>query len=317
MSRVNGIAGAAVVAVLMLAGAAPVSVRAQGVERPRRTTTSYNQAYQIAYDRGYRGGYDRGTEARLKTGSNNPNDYAEYRSADDGYNKDVGSRDDYTLGYRSGFEQGFDDGFNGNQYGAQPGVARATVQPHGGGNGGPVLRRSPDAGPDPTTDPDAGGDPNDPNSARGGVDPNDPNVSGDPNDPNPAGVPAAQGPARVGQDATLVIELTTPITTEYSQQGDRFSARVVEPAPYAGSIVDGYIGKITRPGKVSGKGEIARLRADHVPGRRLRAARGTGRRDHRIPTWDAGGRQQRSARSRAVGARKEARPQRRHRRRSR
>jgi hypothetical protein len=54
----------------------------------------------------------------------------------------------------------------------------------------------------------------------------------------------------------MLIELDTPITTRYSQEGDRFSARVLEPSSYSGARVEGYIGKIKRPGKLSGKGEI-------------------------------------------------------------
>jgi hypothetical protein len=204
------LAGAAI-AFIVLGVATPAPARGQTDERPRRASSSYDRAYQIAYDEGYRSGYDHGIEANRSSGSNNPKDYKEYQKGDVGYDDSIGSREQYTLGYRAGFEQGFEDGFGGQQYGARPGVDRVPVQ----SGGGPVLRRD-------------GGQ---------GVDPN-------------------AGPARVGADTVMVIELESPITTRYSREGDRFTAKVLEPAPLAGSVVEGYIGKLERPGKVQGKGEV-------------------------------------------------------------
>ncbi len=236
MSPTAFLAGATLALTLVAAGA-PISARAQGVERPRRASSSYDSAYQIGYDEGYRGGYDRGVQSVQDGKSNSPNDYKEYRKGDEGYNDTVGSREDYKLGYRAGFEQGIQDGYSGVAYGSRPGVDRVRVPATDGERpGGPVLRR--DDGQNTSgqgTDDPYGSDPN------GGV------------QPGAAGVPSAR---RVGSDTILVIELETPITTRHSKVGDRFSARVLDPAVYADATVEGYIAKLERPGKLSGKGEI-------------------------------------------------------------
>ncbi|MBK6428262.1 MAG: hypothetical protein IPF82_19365 [Blastocatellia bacterium] len=64
------------------------------------------------------------------------------------------------------------------------------------------------------------------------------------------------GDQRVGFSTMMVVELETPVSTKYSREGDRFSARVVDPGQYAGSRVEGYIGRIDKAGRVHGKAEI-------------------------------------------------------------
>src|SRR5215470_14534587 len=117
MSGLNAIAGA-VLTILVIAGASPISTNAQDVERPRRATSSYDRSYEVGYDEGYRTGYGKGTDSRQEGKSKAPTDYKEYRRGDDGYNDSIGSRDDYKLGYRAGFDQGYQDAFSGQQYGA-------------------------------------------------------------------------------------------------------------------------------------------------------------------------------------------------------
>jgi hypothetical protein len=240
MLRVKAIAGSGLVLLLVLT-AAPIVGSAQVFERPRRTSSSYDRSYEIGYDEGYRVGFDRGIKARQNGDSKSATDYKEYRRADDGYNDSIGSRESYKLGYRSGFEQGLDDGYSGQQYGGRPGVGRVQLPPGGGGGGGPVLRRNGRGQVD--NYPPPGGYP-------------DPYGNGAPV-PNagPYGYPGGAG-ARVGYNMSMLIELETPITTRYSQEGDRFTARVLEPSSYYGARVEGYIGKLKRPGKLSGKGEI-------------------------------------------------------------
>jgi hypothetical protein len=60
----------------------------------------------------------------------------------------------------------------------------------------------------------------------------------------------------VNYDTSLVVELETPVTTRHSKAGDRFSGRVLEPQSYAGARVEGYLSKVTPPGRLSGKGEV-------------------------------------------------------------
>jgi hypothetical protein len=52
------------------------------------------------------------------------------------------------------------------------------------------------------------------------------------------------------------IELLGNLSTDVSQRGDRFEARVVEPAQFADAVVTGRVSSVKRPGKVRGSGEL-------------------------------------------------------------
>ena len=56
---------------------------------------------------------------------------------------------------------------------------------------------------------------------------------------------------------SIRIRLTSPISTRTNQQGDRFTAVVLDPSDYADAEVSGHIGKLTRSGKATGKTEMA------------------------------------------------------------
>jgi hypothetical protein len=57
-------------------------------------------------------------------------------------------------------------------------------------------------------------------------------------------------------NSILRIELQNEISTDVSQRGDPFRARVIEPADLAGSTVQGHIALVKRPGRVKGSGEL-------------------------------------------------------------
>ena len=49
---------------------------------------------------------------------------------------------------------------------------------------------------------------------------------------------------KLGKDKTFVVNLTSPISTKDSKTGDTFTAVVIEPAEYQGSVVEGQIRKV-------------------------------------------------------------------------
>ena len=57
-------------------------------------------------------------------------------------------------------------------------------------------------------------------------------------------------------DTTLRVELLQNLSTDVSQRGDRFEARVLEPAPYADMVVTGRVTSVRRPGKIRGSGQL-------------------------------------------------------------
>jgi len=58
-------------------------------------------------------------------------------------------------------------------------------------------------------------------------------------------------------DTQLIATLDNPLSTRQARAGDRFTMTVQSPSPYAGAVIEGYLGRIDRGGKVSGRAELA------------------------------------------------------------
>jgi hypothetical protein len=58
------------------------------------------------------------------------------------------------------------------------------------------------------------------------------------------------------RDTILRVELMNNLSTDVSQKGDRFQARVVDSGPYQGAILDGHVEQVKRPGKAKGTSEL-------------------------------------------------------------
>lgn len=196
------------------------------------------QGQSTALERGYRTGYSDGYTAGYKDISiNAPRDYQnkeDYQRADRSFNEAWGTIEDYRDGYQQGFEAGYSAGYERQQFNSSlPAGFRRR------GAAGPVANN--------TTSVPA----NDQNTA-----PND--QSAPPvNDPNAAPVnTVANGSLAIPRNTILALELLTPVSTDASQRGDRIQARVVEPAEFAGYIVDGHIAQVKRAGKVKDRAQL-------------------------------------------------------------
>jgi len=64
------------------------------------------------------------------------------------------------------------------------------------------------------------------------------------------------GPLSIPRDAILLVELQSSLSSDVSQRGDRFEARVIEPREFEGAIVEGRVTRVNRAGKVKGTGEL-------------------------------------------------------------
>ncbi len=58
-------------------------------------------------------------------------------------------------------------------------------------------------------------------------------------------------------DTTVRLRLETQLSTKTNQDGDKFTAYLVEPKEFEGAIIEGHIGKIKRSGKLTGQTELA------------------------------------------------------------
>ena len=61
--------------------------------------------------RGYSDGFEHGLDDGHDRDAYDPVRHGDYRSADDGYNRNYGSKDSYRNNYRTGFRQGYEDGY--------------------------------------------------------------------------------------------------------------------------------------------------------------------------------------------------------------
>ncbi|HEY9284130.1 MAG TPA: hypothetical protein VIP46_11810, partial [Pyrinomonadaceae bacterium] len=207
-----------------------------------------------ALERGYRTGYSDGYQAgyrdSVESAARDHRSKEDYRRADRVYVPAYGSLEDYRDGYRQGFESGYEAGYDRRGFnsavpqgigrrgtadddGAPTQTQRATTRP------APQIQAREDADDDddrPASDSDAG---------RAG------------SSPSPAGRVASSGAlVEIPQDTTLRVELLNNLSTDVSQRGDRFEARVLEPAPYADMVVTGRVSSVRRPGKIRGSGQL-------------------------------------------------------------
>lgn len=189
------------------------------------------QGQSTALERGYRTGYSDGYSAGSRDVSDRASrDYQskeEYQRGDRSYKEAWGTAEDYRDGYQQGFESGYAAGYDRRPFNSSI--------PTG------LMRR------DKTTDIGPTMDNNNTSRASQQNDPqNNSGVSGT----------SVGGPLTIPRDAILLIELESSLSTDASQPGDRFQARVVDPREFAGAIIEGRVTRVKRAGKVKGAAEL-------------------------------------------------------------
>jgi hypothetical protein len=174
--------------------------------------------------RGYRTGYSDGYQAAVgDKGANAPKEFrnkAEYDRADRAYNANWGALEEYRDGYRQGFEVGYSAGYN--------------RQPFDSSIPADLRRRTED------------------NTVQNPIDQN--KSPGDNPNKGPATEPV--NGLVIPRDSILLVELLNEVSTEISQQGDPFQARVIDPKQLNGAILEGHIAQIKRPGKAKGTAQV-------------------------------------------------------------
>lgn len=181
------------------------------------------QGQSTALERGYRTGYSDGYNAGYRDvaggAARNHQNNDEFQQADRNYNQAWGTIEDYRDGYQQGFESGYSAGYDRQPFNSSipTGLARRTS-----------------------------GDP--------GSTTVDNNTSVD----DTSGISSVQtvGSVSLPSETVLLVELQNNLSTDATQQGDRFEARVLEPRELTGSTVQGRVVRVKRAGKVSGTAEL-------------------------------------------------------------
>ena len=188
--------------------------------------------------RGYRVGYTDGYQAGLRDAADHAaRDYRnkeDYRSADRAYTAAYGSLEAYQDGYRQGFEVGYAAGYEHRQFDSTvpPGLSMR-------GDGSTTTDSSGSSSSNTTISNSSSGNTGVSNSGAG---------SGP--------VTAGAAPMFIPRDTIMRVELLTNLSTEASQRGDQFQARVLEPREYEGAVIDGHVTRVKRPGRGHGSAEL-------------------------------------------------------------
>jgi hypothetical protein len=223
--------------------------RAALAAQPAQEQQQYG-ALERGYRTGYSDGYQSGWGDSLKRAPAEFQSKADYQRADRAYINAYGAREDYRDGYQQGFEVGYETGYRrgGFDSSVPQGLSRRGATPadvagngigRGGRSGGDVAESS--------------SDPNDVDDSQPG---------------SPSGVRTSGGVSSVPANTVLLVELTNRLSTDVSQRGDRFEARVVEPQEFEGATVGGRLTNVQRAGKAAGRAQL-QLDFDQIrmPGR--------------------------------------------------
>jgi hypothetical protein len=198
-----------------------------------------------AIERGYRTGYSDGYQSGWSDQSRGAGaDYRtkeDYRRADRAYVATYGAVEEYRDGYQQGFERGYAAGYNRRGFdsnlpagGVQRRVAASADNADASEDTASVGRADDDSDRQEPVRREPASDPRNESassSRRGG---------------------GGRSESASGETVMLV-ELQNRLSTDVSQSGDRFEARVLEPQAYAGAVVAGRLRDVQRAGKAKGR----------------------------------------------------------------
>jgi hypothetical protein len=196
-------------------------------------TTAAQDQQANALQRGWRTGYSDGYQAGWRDSvERRTRDYRskdEYQRGDRVYIAAYGAPEDYRDGYQQGFEVGYEAGYDRRGF-------DSTVPDNLRPRGAATMR-------------DADG------SSAGTVSSTANRDADDDYDPNTT-ASSSRGANSIPAGTTLRVELSNRLSSDVSQRGDPFEARVVEPREYEGAIVSGRVTRVRRAGKVRGTAEL-------------------------------------------------------------
>src|SRR5260370_1112278 len=191
---------------------------------PAKDKNPQTQNQATAIMRGYRTGYSDGYQAGFQDSTNKAaRDFRtknEYERGDRAYASTYGSLEEYRDGYQQGFEVGYTRGYDRHPFDSS---IPANLQ----------LRKD-----DSTV-----------NSSVG------PNQSVRPPSANTS-APTSANTSAIPRDTIMRVELMSNVSTDASQKGDRFQARVIEPKEFEGATIEGHVANVKRPGRAKSTAQL-------------------------------------------------------------
>jgi len=176
--------------------------------------------------RGYRTGYSDGYQAGVSDLANKAarefRNKKEYEQGDRAYNSTYGTLEEYRDGYQQGFEVGYNAGYDRKPFDSS---VPADLKP-----------KTEDSTVSYPTDQNKPSDSQPQTQTQSQTQPANANM--------------------IPRDTIMLIELQSDLSTEASQKGDRFQAKVIEPGEYQGAAIDGQVVQVKRPGKTKGTAQL-------------------------------------------------------------
>ncbi len=211
-------------ALTLILALAFVTVPLSAVPVKAQNPQTQNQA--SAMMRGYRTGYSDGYQAAVNDlASNEARDFSnktEYEHGDRAYNSNYGPLEEYRDGYQQGFEVGYGAGFDRKPFDSSIPTD--------------LRRRTNES------------------SANYPIDQN--------KRPSQQQQPTAQQPSQtvvpdtIPRDTIMRVELLSNLSTDTSQKGDQFQARVIEPKEYEGATIEGRVVSVKRAGRARSSAQL-------------------------------------------------------------
>jgi hypothetical protein len=212
-----------------------------------QTAATTNQESQFALQRGYRTGYSDGYMAgyrdTIDSLTRSYTRHEDYIKANRAYSKDYGSLEDFRDGYQQGFESGYNTGFERRSFEA---TLPADLKRRGA-----TIGSTTNLATDTTTTDNR-------QTTNGAI-----TVGASPTTTTATATETQTYPTYINatylipRDTELILELQEDLSTERSREGEKFTAKVVSPSEIAGATIEGRIAKITSPGRLKRRSELA------------------------------------------------------------
>lgn len=228
----------------ILIGLPVIPASAQSATTAQDSQFALQRGYRTGYSDGYMSGYRDTIDGLARSYTR----HEDYMKANRAYSKDYGSLDDFRDGYQQGFESGYDTGFERRSFesnlptelkrrgivnGSTTNLATDTTTPdgtmtNGTSNGAVTVGAPPVATAATTTETQAQTYPT-----------------------------FSSATYLIPRDTELILELQEDLSTERSRTGDKFTAKIVSPSEIAGATIEGRVAKITAPGRIKRRSELA------------------------------------------------------------
>jgi len=224
-------------------------------------------ALQRGYRAGYSDGYMFGYRDIIDNAAKSYDRHSDYTKADRAYNKDYGSLEDYSDGYRQGFEIGYDTGFGKrafdatiptdlNKRGAVSNTTAVITPIETKVEEQPVAETT--TAVTETVSPQVKVE--EPVADNPIIEVTMETAKQTPITPtkyeNVSAEKRSDAFITIPVDTELIVELLGDVNTERSKEGDKFQARVVSPYEFSGAIIEGRISKIQKPGRIKRRSEV-------------------------------------------------------------